>query len=167
MRVLAFDPGATRCGYAVVENDPLKYVTSGVIEVQRGSEEKYQPYKLRLIEFWVKQINSLLDSYDPSSVVNELVPVVGGQNFVIATQSQLAGTVATVINAIAVERNYDFKQVSAVSVKKRIAGTPKATKPKVRDGVYALLPSAVKDKPTFDETDALAVALFTLGYKNV
>lgn len=172
MRVLGIDPGAEHLGWAVIqkEKDGPKYVGSGVFGVKREEKEKYQPYKLRLIQFWVKHTDYLLDSYVPDLLVSEIIPVVGGGNFVAATQSQLAATAITTIQAIAGVRGYKIEQVAANTVKKRIGGKKDATKVQVRNGVYRQLPE-LKVRGTewtkhFDEPDAIAIALTHLGYTN-
>lgn len=172
MRVLGIDPGAEHLGFAAIEKgeDGPKYVGSGVFGVKRDEKEKYQPYKLRLIQFWVKNTDYLLNSYQPDLLVSEIIPVVGGGNFVAATQSQLASTAITTIQAIAGLRGYKIEQLAANTVKKKIGGTNKATKVRVRNGVYRQLPE-LKVRGSewtkhFDEPDAIAVALTRLGYTN-
>lgn len=168
MRVLAFDPGAERCGYACLEPGPV-YVGSGINGVKREKGEKYQDYRLRLIQFWTTNTARLLRSLKPELVVTEIVPAVGGGNFVIATQSQLAAAAATVIQSIAMLNEVPVKQIGATTVKARIGGSNKATKVKVRNGVLELMPEqkvkANEWKTVFDESDAYAIALAHLGYR--
>src|SRR3954470_4313696 len=99
-KVLAIDPGAKRLGWAVLEetdkNKPPIYHGSGYFGVERGgndgkeNKEPYQKYRLRLVDFWIKQAPIMFNRYKPDVVVAEIVPPVGGGNFVVATQSQLA-----------------------------------------------------------------------------
>lgn len=100
--------------------------------------------------------------------MSEIVPVVGGGNFVAATQSQLAATAVTTFQGIAVDRGYEIKQIGATTIKKKIGGKQKATKVGVRNGVIELLPILVDHKKQwtkiFEEPDALAVGLTDLGY---
>lgn len=172
MRVLAFDPGGEKMGWAVVEEGPA-YINSGIEEWRRGEAEKYQSYRLRLIQFWSYMGGALLDAYKPNLVVSEIVPAVSGGTMASGAQRALAATAITAVQTIAYERGYAVSQIGATTVKVKIAGKKTATKPKVRDGVYTLLPQ-VKDRhrewsgkgAKFDEPDALAVALVSLGYTN-
>jgi Holliday junction resolvasome RuvABC endonuclease subunit len=173
MRILGFDPGAVRCGWAVLDSGPA-YQASGVYGLERpkqGSKlEPYQSYRLRLIPFWVDTTMSLLSRYQPDKVISEVVPVVGGGNFVAATQSQLAATVTTVIHTVATLHDYEIGQLSAITVKTQIGGHKSATKVGVRDGVFNLLPplrTRYKEwsgsKGQFDEPDAIALTLVALN----
>lgn len=179
MKILAFDPGAERCGYACIEgakDEKPALIGSGIFGLSRtvneesGKREEYQKYRLRLIEFWAREAEWLLNSYRPDEVATEIVPVVGGGNFVVATQSQLAATVVTVIQAVCFQNKVPVKQVGATTVKAKIGGSNKATKVKVRNGVLNLMPEqhirAEGWKKVFDESDAFAIALTRLGYKN-
>ena len=173
MRVLGIDPGAERLGWAIVESGkPPKEVAVGISGLQRsgnGSKEPYHEYRLRLIEYWSVESVSLLEQYSPDALYNEIVPVVGGGNFFAATQSQLASTALTVIQLEAIRRGIEVKQFGANTVKKNIGGGKKATKVKVRNGVYRLLPSTERFRKEWvkvhDSSDACAVALTGLGYK--
>lgn len=175
MRVLSVDPGAKRCGWAVIDDyDVTEYVASGIYGLKReendkGKAEAYQKYRLRLIEFWVEQTNYLLDSYEPDVVVTEIVPAVGGGNFVAATQSQLAQAVATVIHAISVNRGKEISQVAANQAKRNVGGVKDASKAKVREGVIHFLPSLEYRRSEWvkiaDEPDAIAIGLCAIGKK--
>lgn len=172
---MSFDPGAERMGFGVLVRDGDKapqYIASGNLGLTRAGNKKepYQEYRLRLISMWVEEAEELLDRYQPDVVVSEIVPVVGGGNFVVATQSQLAATAITTVQAIAVRKGYEIKQVGATTVKAAIGGSKKATKVAVRNGVIKLIPRLEVEKKrwtkTFDESDAIAVGLTHLGYKN-
>jgi Holliday junction resolvasome RuvABC endonuclease subunit len=179
LKVLAIDPGGIRQGYACVErpedqeeNKPPIYHGSGLLGVKRLSNgkkaEPYQEWRLRIIEFWAVKAVELLDLFKPDRVVSEIVPVVGGGNFVAATQSQLAATAVTTFQAIAANRGYEIKQIGATTVKAKIGGGKKATKVVVRNGVIKLIPMLADHKKEwtkeFEVPDALAVGLTDLGY---
>ena len=170
MIVLGMDPGAIRCGWACLEKEgeDLSVKDSGTLGLERQPQEKYQAYKLRLIQFWLKE-GRLLLNHKPTRLVTEIVPAVGGGNFVVATQSQLAAVVVTVVQVLAYQQNIPVVQVSANTVKKRIGGKHNASKAMVRKGVQEIMPETKsKDKEwkkTSDESDAFAVALTDLGYK--
>lgn len=179
MRVLALDPGAERMGYAILErpeddkNKPCRRIGSGFLGIKRDSNESekeaYQQYRLRLIDYWIAETPTLLNSFTPDVVVSEIVPVVGGGNFVVATQSQLASTAITVVQAVARQRGLKVEQLGATTVKAKIGGRKKATKVQVRNGVFKLLPGSEVFKKQwtvlFDESDAHAIGLTYLGYK--
>lgn len=166
MRVLAFDPGAYRMGWAVVEDGPV-YVASGIDGLERGSTELYQHYRLRLIFHWSLNMGDYLRTYKPDVIVNEIIPTRG---FNDASQSLLAAAALTAAQAIAYDQGYKCEQIGATTVKARIGGSNKATKVRVRNGVLDLLPELkprLKDwKKVFDESDAIAIGLTHLGYVN-
>jgi crossover junction endodeoxyribonuclease RuvC len=171
MRVLGIDPGAERCGWGVVEGDGQtepKYIDSGVIRLARRPKEEYQPYKLRLIEYWTICGPKLLNDYKPDKVCSEIVPAIGFNN---AVQAQLAQVSIITIQALTIERGFPVTQVGATTVKKRIGRKKDATKVGVRNGMITLLPVLAPRKfewtKEFDEPDGLAIALTELGYTNV
>jgi len=172
MRVLAFDPGAERAGWAVIEGgediDP-KHIDSGVVKVRRHEGEPYQEYKLRLIESWTYQAPLLIVKFKPDIVVGEVQPAVGGGNYV-GPQSELAKAQITTVFALTLERDIPVAQVAAVTVKSKIGGRSNATKVGVRNGVITLLPALEPKKrfwtKEFEEPDANAVGLTFLGYSN-
>ncbi len=175
MRVLAIDPGAERCGWAVLlsgEEEPL-YVASGIQAYPRGTDE-FQEYKMALIDHYVTWFKSRVQWEDPDVIVTEIVPAVGGGNFTVAAQSHLAHTQITVIHALANLHGYPVVQIGATTVKARIGGGKSASKVKVRDGVFDVMPWAAHHKKEswkemfrkreYDECDAFAIALTHLGY---
>jgi Holliday junction resolvasome RuvABC endonuclease subunit len=172
VRVLAVDPGALRQGWAIVDGDGVeapKYKGSGISGLVREDKEAYQEYRLRLVEFWAEEAGRILRMYKPDKVVTEIIPVKGGGQFVSAAQSQLAATAVTSFQAIAYLNGYSVAQIGSTTVKKAIAGSNKATKVGIRNGVWVFLPS-LRDRAkqwtkVFDESDALAIALCSLGYK--
>jgi Holliday junction resolvasome RuvABC endonuclease subunit len=176
MIAIGIDPGAERLGWAVIESegsgkDP-KEVAVGIYGLKRhdnGSKEPFQEYRLRLIDYWSRTAETLFEKFDPDQIYNEIVPVVGSGNFVAATQSQLASTALTVIQHEAFRREVPITQIGANTVKKRIGGAKNASKVKVRNGVFQLLPSTERFKKEWvkvhDSSDACAVALCGIGYK--
>lgn len=167
MKVLAIDPGAKRCGWAVCEGrehaNEIKYVASGIL----GQEQTltYQEHRLGLIRYWLSSAHNLLYAYSPDLVVSEIVPPTGGTIGNIVNR-QLALTVITTVQTMAFIEMKPVQQLGATTVKKRVAQTGKATKPKVRDGVLRHLPELEPRRPewtgknaVWDEVDALAVAI--------
>lgn len=170
VRGLFIDPGAERCGWAVLETGPT-YVASGLLYFPREKED-FQPYRLALEAITWERAGVLLDEYEPTILVNETIPAVGGGNFVVATQSYLANVACTTIHAAAIDVGVPVAQISARTVQTAMAGKKKQgqkiTKPQVRNGVIALLPELkprIKDwVKVFDECDAIGIGLAYLGY---
>lgn len=173
-KVIGIDPGAKRCGYSVIEftldGDNLvdpKYLTSGVFGIPRDDEnnETYSQYKVRLIKNTGEVFQDLLDEHEPDLVVFEFLPVTNvgaasGQRllaFVVATCAQLL----TELNGIV------WTEMSAVSIKKEIVGSGKATKAQVKNALLKLLPELEQGKKfPADETDAIAVPIAWTKRKN-
>jgi Holliday junction resolvasome RuvABC endonuclease subunit len=169
--VLAFDPGATRCGWAFVTTRggaPL-YGGSGILGIPKVGRD-FQSYRLAMERYFIAAIDLILDTYEPERVVNEIVPPIGSGNFV-GPQSYLVNIVATVIHNCAFRRGIEVKQISAGSVQKSIAirgRSKKITKVQVRNGVIAQFPDLKASimKMRADETDAIAIGLAALGFTN-
>jgi Holliday junction resolvasome RuvABC endonuclease subunit len=179
--VLAFDPGAERCGWCVLTRDGKRFKSSiahkgsgyfGVAREPNSSNTKtdFQPYRLSLLDFWITKAQELIESYEPTEIVSEIIPAVGGGNFVVATQSHLALCAITTIQVVAMQHGLPVRQVGATSVKKAIGGNGEATKVQVRNGVFKILPEVEDRKKewtkVFDVSDALAIGLTHMGYKN-
>lgn len=173
--ILAFDPGAKRCGWAALDTDGEgpRYVASGISGLSRtrnGKKALYQEYRLSLIDHWIEETDKLYSEFRPDMVVTEIVPVATsrGSNFVLAADSQLVGTVVTTIQAMAKLEQIEVKQIAAGTMKRKIGGVKDATKPKVRNGVLSLLPELEPRRKefmkVFDESDAIALALTQLGF---
>jgi Holliday junction resolvasome RuvABC endonuclease subunit len=172
-RLLAIDPGAERCGWAIMskpEGKPI-LVNSGILGVHRNDGEPFQDYKLRLTEYWATKIPGLFYKYQPLVTVNEIVPAVGGGNFILATQSELAKTVVTIMQAFAYSRAMTVRQIAASTIKKKLTGNKDATKAKVRNAVIEQLPDlkdelrkeTTGDKPVWDRSDAIGTGLVYLS----
>lgn len=101
--------------------------------------------------------------------MNEIIPAPQGSNFGALAQMNLAATVITTIQSIAYMLKLEVHQIAANKVKNKIGGSGNASKVKVRNGVYTILPET-KTLTTnnwskvFDESDAFAVGLTYLGY---
>lgn len=181
-RVLALDSGAERMGWAVLSRDgkrfkdSIAHMGSGYFGVARepnkssGKKTDFQPYRLSLLDFWIENAPDLIRRYKPTEIVSEIIPAVGGDNFVVATQSHLALCAITTVQVIAKQHGIPVRQVGATSVKKAIGGNSEATKVQVRDGVFKILPELEDRKKEwtkiFDVSDALAIGLTHWGYKN-
>jgi len=171
MRILAFDPGANRMGYALLEEGPKEVLsgttdTSGIVELEKDENETYQAHRLRIIEYWSKYTQNMINEFKPDIVANEIVPPTGG-NAANVIHRQKAMAAITTVQVIAFQNGIPIKQVAASTVKKAIGGSGKATKVAVRNGVFSLLPSTMRFKNEWkkvhDHSDAFAVGLTVLG----
>lgn len=170
MKVLALDPGAKRLGWAVLytkaDGSP-GYVNSGIWSCEREDGEAYQAYRLRAmkeVSVWANQM--VIRFPTPINVVSEILPVKGFNDM---GQAYLALSVVSAITGIYMSHGYKVSQIGATTVKARIGGTAKASKVRVRNGVWQLLPElqskASEWKKVYDESDAIAIALTHLGYQ--
>lgn len=183
-RVLALDPGAERQGWIVLEGSerhkikpPIHHALGyfGVPRNLKGSKDKkdntpYQEYRLSVLDLWNEQTPILIERYEPDEVVSEIVPPVGGGNFVVATQSQLALCAITCVQVNAKQLGIPVYQIGATTVKANIGGNKKATKVAVRNGVFKIMPDLEIFKKewtkVFEVSDAAAIGLTHMGYKN-
>lgn len=183
MRALGIDPGAVRLGYAVVDRngDSYSLIKSGIVSVPRRDDELFQAYRLRVIRHWVDTEYRMAWSDDDSFcgfldwpeldlIVSEILPGVGGGNFVGSVE--VAKAAMTALQAVhwIQRQEVEWQQVGASTVKKNVVGTAKkATKVQVRNAVQEVFPELKERKWEVDlyadETDAIAVALTGLGYK--
>lgn len=174
MRVLAFDPGADRMGYALLETGPKEIMSgmdmpgSGIKGITKQDEETYQEHRLRIIEYWADTTIDFIKQFKPDMIANEIVPPTGG-NAGNVVHRQKAMAAITTVQVVAIQSGIQIKQIAASTVKKNIGGSGKASKVAVRNGVIQLLPSTERFKPdwkkVFDHSDAFAVGLTALGYK--
>ena len=175
MRVLAFDPGADRMGFALLETGPKEVMSgmdhipsSGIKGVEKEEGESYQDHRLRIVEYWAHTANNFIELFKPDIIANEIVPPTGG-NMGNIVHRQKALTAITTVQVVAIQSGIKIQQIAASTVKKNIGGDGKATKVAVRNGVIKLLPSTERFKPewkkVFDHSDAFAIGLTALGYK--
>ena len=175
MKVLAFDPGADRMGYAVVESGPKEVIPksgvilgSNIVSLPKLDDETYQEHRLRIIKHWSDQAQLLITYFKPDFIANEIVPPTGGTGGNIVHRQKAMAAITTV-QVVAIQNHINIQQFAASTVKKAIGGKGTATKVAVRNGVIELLPSTerFKDqwKKVFDQSDAFAVGLTALGYK--
>lgn len=174
MRVLSFDPGAKRLGWASLgrDNGPLYYHMSGVVYMTKSDNQKPQEYRREVVASLAHYTPTLLDLTEPDEVAIEIVPAVGGGNFAVAVQSYLAHAAITTVEAICYTAGLPVTYYGANTVQKRIAikgKGRKVTKVQVRNGVIHLLPELEERKSDwvkiFEEPDAIAVGLTHLGAK--
>lgn len=171
MRLLNFDPGGEKLGWAVIDQGPA-YVQSGVFKWPR-SGQPYQEYRVKLTKACRSVVHRLIDFYEPDRIVVEIVPAIGSVGFMQSGQGYIANVVATTIHNVAFERGVEFVQVSARSWESRIAlrqtKKEKVTKPKIRNGVLTHFPHlktlmSPADLKEWDRWDAMGIGLFSLGH---
>ncbi len=167
---LSIDPGALRAGFAYARKDSLGYhlMQSGVHGLERKEDEKFQDYRLRLIDYW-RTMSRLLLTPDVSHLIIETLPGVGSGNFIAATQSELCKNVSTLLIAAAMDKSIPVTQQAANSMHKAVTGKAstrkkKVTKTAVRNAVLEIWPELGKERE-WDEYDACAHALTALGYR--
>lgn len=168
MKILAIDPGAERCGYALIESGP-SLIESGVLNVPRR-DQAFQEYRLRLEEDVAIYFDPLF-ILPPDKVTNEIMPAVGGGNFAVATQSYLANCTVSVLHTLAFLYEVPVEQISARTVQKQIGikgRTGKVSKAGMRKGVLQCLPCLnehIKDPEwPWDRWDAIGIGLAALGH---
>lgn len=171
LKILGIDPGAKNCGYSFIEfsldspKENPKYLTSGVIGLERARdlEESYSDYKVRLIEYGVAAFQDLLDELFPDFVVFEFVPV---SNTAAAGQRVLAFVMATCGQVMCNLNGVPWAEMSAVTVKKQLTDSGRATKPQVKKAVHSIFPDLAAQKRMADEIDAIAIPLAWMKRKN-
>jgi hypothetical protein len=182
MRILAVDPGAERMGWASLGShkqgnvEVPYYHISGVLELARGNQD-FQAYRMRLEEEVTRSSAALIEFTQPDKIVSEIVPAVGGGNFVAATQSYLANVAVTCLHAVALGMEISVNQIAARTVQKMVALRPTGrktkgvTKVQVRNGVLAILGKDLNEveiaeiKQAADVSDACAIGLAYMGFE--
>lgn len=167
-QLLAIDPGAEKCGWAILEPGP-KLIDSGVQKWPRGSNEAYQAYRLRVEHDALWFFDAILASQHIGRVVNEIVPPAGFNN---SSQSYLANCVASALHCAGFSRGCSVSQISARTVQSRVAKKKSGnhiTKAQVRNGVIEIMPEVGKALTQhlmeWDRWDAIALGLTSLGHK--
>jgi Holliday junction resolvasome RuvABC endonuclease subunit len=165
--VLAIDPGAKRLGWATLRQDSsgVRCLESGILVCERLPDEPYQHYRLRAMDNAISWVDSVFLYRAPDVVVAETIPVKGFNDM---GQAYLALSVISAVFGYAMTHGIKVEQIGATTVKARIGGSNKATKVRVRNGVWQLIPDlqmkAKEWKGVYDESDAVAVGLAYLGY---
>ena len=172
VKIMGIDPGATRCGYSVIQfsfDDEVfsdhQYIASGVFGLKRNDEESYSQYKIRLIKNSADVFQDLFDEHQPELIVFEFLPVTNAG--AAAGQRLLAFVVATCGPLLAELNGVPWVEMSAVSVKKEITGQGSATKAQVKNALLKIIPELEQRKKYLaDETDALAIPIAWTKRKN-
>ena len=150
MRVLAIDPGLTRCGVAVVDGSASRRVSMVHVEVVRTQAS--DSIGRRLIEL-DQHFADALDAYQPDVVAIERVFSQHNVRTVMGTaQSSAVAIVA------ATRRGIPVAMHTPSEVKAAVTGSGRADKAQVALMVVKLLKLTSVPKPA-DATDALALAI--------
>lgn len=147
MRVLAIDPGLTRCGIGVIESSNMSLVDVGVL---KSSPELSIETRLMEID---SQIRQWIGNHQPDVIAIERVFSQQNLRTVMGT-AQVAG-----ISLLAAAQS-DIKVVmhTPSEVKAAVTGSGRAKKDQVAQMVQRILKLESIPKPV-DATDALALAI--------
>lgn len=150
MRVLAVDPGLTRCGVAVVETRLDGRTRAVVAEVIRTDPDADHADRLRRV---FDAVGSYLDDTEPDVLVVERV-------FSQSTVRSAMGTAqaAAVCMLAANQRGLPVHQHTPTEVKAAVTGSGRADKAQVAFMVGRILGLRDVPKPV-DVTDALALGI--------
>lgn len=150
MRVLAIDPGLTRCGYGVVDGASARKVTMVDVGVIRTPSTTEVAQRLLLIE---SEIERLISMHSPDVVAVERVFAQHNVRTVMGT-AQAAG----VAMLLAARHGLTVETHTPSEVKAAITGSGRADKAQVANMVVRVLGLREAPKPV-DATDALALGI--------
>ncbi len=147
MRVLAIDPGLTRCGIGVIESSPMSIVAVGVV---RSHPEIAIENRLLEID---AQIREWIKLHNPDVIAIERVFSQQNLRTVMGT-AQVAG----ISLLAAAQSNIKVAMHTPSEVKAAVTGSGRAKKDQVAQMVQKILKLETIPKPV-DATDALALAI--------
>jgi crossover junction endodeoxyribonuclease RuvC len=150
MRVLAVDPGLTRCGVAVVDGGPGRTLRMRHCDVLRTDSDLPIARRLHRLD---AQLRTLLAAHDPEVVVVERVFSQHNVRTAIAT-----GQAAAVALLAAAHAGLATAEHTPTEVKAAVTGSGQADKQQVAAMVTRLLGLPAAPTPV-DATDALALAI--------
>ena len=147
MRVLAIDPGLTRCGIGVIESNSMSMIGVGVLK--SSTEDSIE---LRLMDIDA-QIREWITLHNPDVIAIERVFSQQNLRTVMGT-AQVAG----VALLAAAQANIKVVMHTPSEVKAAVTGSGRAKKDQVAQMVQRILKLETIPKPV-DATDALALAI--------
>ena len=147
MRVLAIDPGLTRCGIGVIESNSMSMIGVGVLKT--STEDSIE---LRLMDIDA-QIREWITLHNPDVIAIERVFSQQNLRTVMGT-AQVAG----VALLAAAQSNIKVVMHTPSEVKAAVTGSGRAKKDQVAQMVQRILKLETIPKPV-DATDALALAI--------
>ncbi len=150
-RIIGIDPGSHATGWGVVEVQPtVRRIASGVIRPGRGLE---LPARLLAIH---ERLTGFITDHDPGVMAVE--DLFNAKN---PRSSLILGHARGAILLAGARAGLDVHEYAPAEIKKALTGNGQASKEQVRFMVIRLL--GLKDEPSLDESDALAVALAHQG----
>ena len=150
MRVLGIDPGLTRCGLGVVENDGSQRLILLEVGVFQSAQE--EPLQLRLMQLET-EFELWVDRNQPDVIAVERVFSQANRTTAMST-----GQAAGVALLVAARRGITVAMHTPTEVKAAVTGSGRADKKQVALMVQKLLRLDAIPKPV-DSTDALALAI--------
>lgn len=150
MRVLAIDPGLTRCGVGVVEGNPGRQLTLVHVDVVRTPAGDPTERRLLTLE---QAMDTLIRTFSPDAMAVERVFSQHNVRTVMGT-AQAAG----VAMLVAARHGRPVALHTPSEVKAAVTGSGRADKQQVASMVARLLHLTDPPKPA-DATDALALAI--------
>ena len=149
-RILAVDPGLTRCGFAVV--DMAQDRTGTFVHVQVSGTRAHEPLEHRVLAI-MKAAEELMDRFTPDVVAVERVFAQNNAPTVVGT-AQATG----VVIAAAAQRGLPVAWHTPSEVKAAVTGDGSADKESVNRMVVRILRLDAPPRPA-DAADALALAV--------
>lgn len=150
MRVLAVDPGLTRCGVGVVDGQPGRRLTLVSVGVIRTPSTDPTPRRLVALE---DEMREWFERFRPEAVAIERVFADTNVSTVMGT-AQCTG----IVMMLAERRGLPVALHTPTEVKAAVSGSGRADKAQVSAMVTRLLGLDRAPKPV-DATDALALAI--------
>ncbi len=150
MRVLAVDPGLTRCGIGIIEGDPGKPPHLLLADVIRTSTELETGQRLARIE---SELVQYLAQYRPDALAVERVFARRDVSTIIGT-AQASG----VVLLVGTRAGMSVAQYTPTEVKASITGSGRADKAQVGAMVQRILKLDAPPRPA-DAADAVALAV--------
>ncbi len=156
MRLIAFDPGSSRLGVTVFDNDKVLYCARLKFE---SNQAKFGDKLDDILEKVYHELQRIVHQYQVTHLCHEIIPGRGG----LANYKDFVVSVQSIIKCLAFQYNLSWQKIAANSVKKIVAQDYKASKEAVRDAVKNVYPELAKDFALkyndWDAFDSVAVGL--------
>jgi crossover junction endodeoxyribonuclease RuvC len=149
MRIIGFDPGIDRLGWAVVEADSprnIKCLSYGLISTDRKTSSADRLYEI------FNDVTHLLERFSPDFVIAE--ELYFAKN---VTTGMVVSEVRGVLKVCTMAKAKPFLEIHPMTVKKKLTGYGNAKKNQVRFVVSKIFGFEEPPKPD-DVADAIAIA---------
>ena len=164
MAILTIDPGFKRMGFCVFD-DYGNILEHGVYSPRdKKNNEKMQDYLNMGIQQVYKWFDNITTKHKVNYVLAEIVPPVSSsEGYKGSPQMPLVFSILAVCKIIAFQKDIEWEDISARTVKKIVAGDASASKSYIRRLVLDEYPE-IKNKRKLteiplDETDAIAIGM--------